>query len=686
MIIIYFFTGLAFGGLGLAAYLQYRQGIELPLSRQLPWLAAFGFVCAISGWTDMFLYNQSIPELVEFLKLTRMIVQPLSGILLLIFGWGILRLTPLPSWTIFIPGILIVPIAYAITFAFTTFITPSPIEIPIDIWSRYLLYLPGSILAGIGFLRQSNIQKESGNADVFSLMLGAGLGFIFEAVVVGLIVPAAPYGPASYYNYDRVTHTAFIGEKEATYQPFGLTAWLDYTKVLQTTGLPIQFWRMISAIAVSFFVVRGLDVFEAIRKKQLAELQIDRDRSQQAAFQAQILARQSAEQWTDALININRRIIEFNDMESILIYIIENIRSLLQADFIGLALLNEDFSHLFLKCFATNEKSQLLDESIKIDNPLIWDAIKNNQPFFSTDNTPLENLQNICPFYTERSSSLAIVPILLDNQSIGVLWIARCENNPNRFSGVDLVWLECMADQIVIAIQHGIMTFRMQSLSIADERARIAREMHDGLAQVLGYINVQVQALEALLKQGKVEEVESELKIMREAVLTAHQDVRENILSLRTTLANEKGLIPATTEFLEEFGIQTGISVNFHYPIGVELDLSSLAEVQLVCILREALTNVRKHAQAKKVEIKLSKTTNGKEPCVTLLIHDDGKGFIENESKRTFGLQTMRERAISVNGQLTIHSSPGNGTTILCQIPCLANEYKINNAILSNNR
>ena len=78
----------------------------------------------------------------------------------------IARLIPLPSWTIFVPGILIVPFAFVITYALSTFITPSPIEIPIDIWSRYLLYLPGSIMAGIGFVRLWRMQRGLGEVAV----------------------------------------------------------------------------------------------------------------------------------------------------------------------------------------------------------------------------------------------------------------------------------------------------------------------------------------------------------------------------------------------------------------------------------------------------------------------------------------------------------------------------------------
>ncbi len=220
MILLYFLYGLAFEGLGLAAYLQLRHEGDFPLKKELTWLAAFGFVGGAAGWVDMFLVSDSLSEIENILSVLRVVLHLLTGVFILRFGWGMLNnLDPLPAWSIFVPGILIVPIAFVITYASTTFITPSPIEIPIEIWTRYLLYLPGSLLAGGGFLRQWYIQRKLGMYDVSNLMLGAGLAFLFEAVMMGLIVPAAPYGPASYYNYDRVIHNAFIGENLEVSRP-----------------------------------------------------------------------------------------------------------------------------------------------------------------------------------------------------------------------------------------------------------------------------------------------------------------------------------------------------------------------------------------------------------------------------------------------------------------------------------
>ncbi len=674
MIAVLFFDGLAFFSLGLAASLQLRRGSDLPLRNQIPWLAAFGFVCAATSWLEMFLVSKTSPEVGQIIKTMQMILQPTCGLLLLIFGWGMLtKITPLPTWTHLIPGLLIVPIAFVITYASTTFITPSPLEIPIDIWSRYLLYLPGSIMAGIGFLRQWREQNDRGYNDAANLMLAAGLAFLFEAFVVGLVVPAAPHGPASYYNYDRTAFDAFVGGQVMSGIPFGLTSWLDYDRVLEATGLPIQFWRMLSSFAVTIFVVRGLDVFETIRRRQMIALQEERDRAQKIAYDAQITARQTAESWTNALIGISRHIAELNDVDKSLLYIVENGRQLLNSNFMGLAILNGELTDLELKCFSNDAQTKLVDSQVKVNNRLILDTLLNKESVCSTIDESPSNFIDLCFSEGKQAKTVAVVPLKLDDKSIGALWITRYAAEP--YSETDLIWLESLSDQVVIAIQHGLMTSQLQSLSVIEERGRIAREMHDGLAQVLGYLNLQVQTLETLHKRGKWNAIQTELTQMRTAVQVANADVRENILSLRTTLANESGLVSAIDEYLNEFSIQTHINIQFINEVEGSLNIASLAEVQLVCILQEALANVRKHAQANNVSVQIAqKKHSAQNEYILMKVMDDGVGFLGNNGNRSFGLQTMHERALAVGGTLTVQSTPGKGTSIVCHFPCLQGE------------
>jgi signal transduction histidine kinase len=190
--------------------------------------------------------------------------------------------------------------------------------------------------------------------------------------------------------------------------------------------------------------------------------------------------------------------------------------------------------------------------------------------------------------------------------------------------------------------------------------------------------------LDVLLQKGKMDSLSKELRHVREAVQTAHADVRENILSLRTTLAHETGLVSAMVEYIDEFSIQTGIEVQFLNRAGDELELSSIAEVQLVCILQEALTNVRKHSQAAHVDVQIARedgntiAATGYIPSATSFIHmtvgDDGMGFDLNTSRRSFGLQTMRERAQSVGGDLEVTSCRGKGTQVELRLPCVDQE------------
>ncbi len=685
MMLIYFLSGLAFEGLGLAAFLQFRQGSDLPLNKHLLWLAVFGFVCGVTSWIDMFITSGGAPEYLNALNILRMITQPLTGLLLLKFGWGILREIPLPAWTIFIPGILIVPIAYAITYAATTFVTPSPINIPIDIWSRYLLYLPGAIMAGIGFLRQWNMQRKLGLSDVANLMLGAGVGFLFEAFIVGLVVPAAPYGPASYYNYNRAIYNAFTGEQVGISGFFGLTAWLDYQQILKVTGLPISFWRMLSAFAVTFFVVRGLGVFEATRKRQLKALQDERTQAQKMAFDTQIAARETAEKWTEVLVRINRQIMEMEDVDKVLCYIVKNARDLLQVNFVGLALLTNEQDNLELKCFSTQARIEIVESQVSIHTSILLETYHTGRTYCSSGQETLEQIDNLTCGLSEQVRNFGIVRLELDNRPIGILWATRSDEL--QCTETDMIWLECMADQVVIAIQHGLMTAQLQSLSITEERARIARDMHDGLAQVLGYLNLEVQTLGALHQQGKPEALSLELEKMRAAIQVANADVRENILSLRTTLAKEKGLVSAIGEYLDEFGIQTGIDTSFSNDMKDEVNLSSIAEVQLVCILQEALANVRKHAHARQVMVRLSCREEKGREFIHMQVNDDGIGLADQPSKHSFGLKTMQERANSVGGSLEFNSTPGKGMTVICRLPCLETErLKKNQALFTQEK
>ena len=231
-------------------------------------------------------------------------------------------------------------------------------------------------MASIGFIRQRNEHRAKGLNDVSRLMFGAGLAFLTEALVVGLVVPAAPYGPVSYYNYDRSLIDTTPADQVASTTPFTVIAWLDYDRVLEITGLPVQFWRMISAGAVIFFVVRSLGVFDAMERRRVEKLQTERDR-------AQLMAQQVAERWTDALVTISRRIAELDTLDNILIDVVRNAQSLLNADFVAIGLMEDKEPQLALYSYSDAQAGTVclpVNSRPCVENALILDAIHQAVP------------------------------------------------------------------------------------------------------------------------------------------------------------------------------------------------------------------------------------------------------------------------------------------------------------------
>jgi signal transduction histidine kinase len=638
MLAIYFITGLAYFSLGLAVLLENRNSSQLPLRHQLPWLATFGIMYSLVEWANMFLLLNPATPLLQVLVTARSILLPLSALFLVRFGIGLVNEAgPMPEWVTLSPIILIVPIGLLIGYALVVASTSPALATATDIWSRYLLFLPGNALAAFGFYRQWRGLSDANLSESRGQVLGASIAFVLNAFVCGLVVSPAPYG---------------------------LAPWLNNNLILSWTTVPIQFWRMLSSLALLFFVIRALDIFDAERKRHLERLDEERARAQKGSLEAQFEARRVAEAWTEALVGLSRRIANIDNVDKILLEIVAIARRLLDTDTAVLGLWDEKAEHLLVKCYATVDGMFMADDE-PVKTHLILNAIRSRNPSRYPEDFRISNERWHCPVLNQEVSSTAIVPLRLEEQFFGGLWVARLAEH--SFSPTDLMGLERLADQAVIAIEHALMTKRVQSLVIYEERTRIAREMHDGVAQILGYLSLEMQTLEALLEKRDGETALLEVRKARQSIKLAHEDVRENILSLRTTLSGEAGLIPALQEYVSKFGIQSNIDACLVCDTQDPPHLSPVAEAQLVRIVQEALANVRKHAQASQVQVSLSRHDHSL--CVT--VTDDGVGFTKAPTSGHYGLTTMRERAKEANGGLTVSSRPNQGTQVKLWLPLM---------------
>jgi signal transduction histidine kinase len=207
---------------------------------------------------------------------------------------------------------------------------------------------------------------------------------------------------------------------------------------------------------------------------------------------------------------------------------------------------------------------------------------------------------------------------------------------------------------------------QVRRLAILEERDRLAREMHDSLGQVLGFVNIKAKVAEDLITRGRPADAGEELRQMREAVQGAYEDVRQAILSLRSAPKGD-GLVATLRAYLERFREQTGLEVTLEST--ETITLAPAVEAQVVRIVQEALANVRKHAQASAVHVRFER--DGRETAV--MISDNGRGFdlaeVESDQGMRFGVLTMRERAESVGGRLEIDTAPGTGTRVRLHVP-----------------
>lgn len=261
------------------------------------------------------------------------------------------------------------------------------------------------------------------------------------------------------------------------------------------------------------------------------------------------------------------------------------------------------------------------------------------------------------------------VPIRYQGQAVGSLYLTeKMGGEPFTVEDEEVVGL--FANQAAVAIHNARLYEQIQALAVETERSRISREMHDGLAQVLSYVNTKAQAAETFLAGGDVTTAAEQLSELSHAARQVYGDVREGILALRSQVGSGRNLQDVLREYISEYEHQLGrlVKVHSHIP-PEELGLSPLQEVQVLRIVQEALTNVRKHAESTEVVVNFSED-NGE---LKIEVKDNGKGFNPLAIKRGewphLGLQTMQERAEAIGGHFEVQSAPGRGTTVRVRVP-----------------
>lgn len=344
---------------------------------------------------------------------------------------------------------------------------------------------------------------------------------------------------------------------------------------------------------------------------------------------------------------------EKSDLKVLLESLLADLRDTLEADFVNLMIRNDQSD--------TRPQFDLVsgnypDDAKNFLDGLLQGVVSSGKPLLLRD-------VSSGPEAEQRISSLMVAPLLTQvhpqaSHALGALLVGN--QRSRSFHARQLALLQTIAGQVTLIVQNASLRAELEYKTMLQERTRLAREIHDGLAQTLGFLKLQISQLQGSLARGDLERLESGLGLAYQAISEAYQDAREAIDGLHIDPL-ENNFSGWLRQMAVDFEENSGIPVQVEQP-DPAWELLPEIQIQLIRIVQEAFSNVRKHAGASQVRIRCW-ARNGD---LWLEVQDDGKGFsaLEAQEFSRHGLRGMRERADLIGADFQIISQPGAGATI----------------------
>ncbi|MEE9302633.1 MAG: ATP-binding protein [Thiotrichaceae bacterium] len=267
-----------------------------------------------------------------------------------------------------------------------------------------------------------------------------------------------------------------------------------------------------------------------------------------------------------------------------------------------------------------------------------------------------------------------VIPIQYRNKMLGVYNISVEKKHNPQFDDEHELLLS-IGQHLGMAIEKANVDNEARTLSIMEERTRMAHELHDSLAQTLASMRYKVRLLDDTINTDDGEKIWAELEGLEGIIDEANTELRSLITDFRAPI-DGRGLVRSIEHLSKRFQIETSLEVFFYQNWHLE-ELSRDIELEAVRIVQEALANIRKHSKAETVRILMHSTEEGE--C-RILVEDDGVGFddtlleVSSESGNHIGLTIMQERAARINGEIQFESEVGEGTLIQLSFMSAAEE------------
>jgi signal transduction histidine kinase len=244
---------------------------------------------------------------------------------------------------------------------------------------------------------------------------------------------------------------------------------------------------------------------------------------------------------------------------------------------------------------------------------------------------------------------------------------------PQNFARKDRAFMTVLARQCAQAMERArlyeaeqVAQKDLALLAETRERNRLAQDLHDNVAQALGYLNLKMTVTNELLASGQVEEAAANLRELKQVIGETYTDVREEIFDLRAKAYSGISFLEMLDRYIDKYKRFYNLDIQLIQEADLALfEFPQEVSPQIMRTVQEALINVRKHARINQATIRLSETNNH----LYITVEDKGQGFdlaaIKGAGTSSFGLQIMQERVRRVGGALEIKTAPGQGTQII---------------------
>ncbi len=342
-----------------------------------------------------------------------------------------------------------------------------------------------------------------------------------------------------------------------------------------------------------------------------------------------------------------------------------------------------DLERIFLWRLKAGESERLVPESMPLsrtdgfllddmDAAICWNSLNEPGSGFGWDRRDGRVIKNLPrlpgPAQQElKVRSLLTVAFDQEGQASGRIFLL---NGRNSFQKQDLAWLESIAAQVSPALENIFLLRHLRARAIEAERSRIARDLHDGILQTLLSIEIQLDVLRRRVPAAPDQAV-SGLASLQQTVKNEGAELRQTVTDLRPLRVQSADLVDLMRGFAERYRNESTVALD------LLIDSAQLRAPDRVCreifqIYREALNNIKKHAKASHVVVKLSQDDSR----LVLVVDDNGEGFSfagrftgDELDRLRLGPISIKERARTVGGVLTVESNPGHGARLTIEVP-----------------